>query len=1124
MQRQHLFPALYCIVLCACQPSEQAPGQSSAPTPANSADPSEFYQQGLKYQTVRYDSALLYFEQAGTAFHSLPNENRRAEDWKTFINSQAELARGYALKGRFEAAAGLLDSTLLLAHTAALEDNSLLTPLLLSQYEVFAKWNTYHPTDSLPTMAGQSLERAENATSNAPLVQAELQYYLGKEALLRQQMDSAAYHWEEAERLLEKEEGVKMKALLCRILLAKAPISADADSVYREVVALNRENLVEPYSLIIAYNILSLFNYGDNTAFLNYCQKVYEINNQVFANEYLHTPRILKFLGIAYLNEGDHEKAELYTKEAIQCAKTLGFDNEIVGLQQNLAMVLSSQGKQQEAIDINLSNLELIRQLDPELESYGENYYSTLNNLGNLYRFEGAFEKSEEYNNRSLRTKLDILGEGHQYVAMSYFNLGQLYNDWEKYDKAETALRKALDIRARLGLENGVEISNNYYHFGLSQLQRGQYEPALQSFQRSIKALSPSFDETKAFAVPALDSPLISKIELLYPLSLKARVLQLQARQHQDSTLAQAAAAAFRSNAALADSIRLGFQSERSKSTLIEIAQPAYEWAIEHSQSAYSIFREEQYLNDAFFFVEKSKYALLQDALTASEAKFLTIPDSLREMEAGLKEKIASMEQEIFQARQNGEEGILDSLEAELLAARRDWNNLLERFEREYANYYALNNPETAELKAVKDYLKEQPGTMIVEYFLGDSTLLGMGISSGYISAFHWKIDSGIYTQIEELRAILHRYGGAAFQSDEKWAQDFQQYTALCHQLYKTLLAPLLGQPEETVNRLIIIPDGMLGYVPFEALLTEPVNDKDTDYKDLPYLIHQYDILYEYSATLLLQHGRQATQRADKLFVGFAPEYGDKGLIAESGSYYSDTEIEGAYPTLLRDGVSPLKYNQPEVRAIANALGGDEMAGSRATESAFKKMAEDYRILHLAMHAFVNDINPNFSHLVFTKEPDSLEDRFLHAFELYSIRLKAELAVLSACETGAGIIQKGEGIMSLSRAFKYAGCPNIVMSLWKANDKSTKDIMAAFYKNLQSGLDKSEALRQAKRSYLLEAESPAAAHPFNWATFILIGDASPLPIESGNGSTAYYLIAGLLIIGAGVFFYRRKKQ
>ena len=172
------------------------------------------------------------------------------------------------------------------------------------------------------------------------------------------------------------------------------------------------------------------------------------------------------------------------------------------------------------------------------------------------------------------------------------------------------------------------------------------------------------------------------------------------------------------------------------------------------------------------------------------------------------------------------------------------------------------------------------------------------------------------------------------------------------------------------------------------------------------------------------------------------------------------------------------------------------------------------------MHAYANNENDDFSGLIFTQQPDTVrEDGFLHANELYNLSLNSELAVLSACETGIGTLAPGEGIMSLGRAFKYAGCPNVTMSLWNADDQSTSQIMQRFFTHLHDGAAKDQALREAKLDYLGGARS-ARAHPYYWAAFVQVGDSAPLS-ETGSFSW-WWVVVGALALILGVWFVRRR--
>ena len=131
--------------------------------------------------------------------------------------------------------------------------------------------------------------------------------------------------------------------------------------------------------------------------------------------------------------------------------------------------------------------------------------------------------------------------------------------------------------------------------------------------------------------------------------------------------------------------------------------------------------------------------------------------------------------------------------------------------------------------------------------------------------------------------------------------------------------------------------------------------------------------------------------------------------------------------------------------------------------------------------------------------------------------MNAELAVLSACNTGRGQLAKGEGVISLARAFKYAGCSNVLMSLWQADDEATAQIMQDFYRHLQKGLGKDEAIRQAKLDYLTASNRN---HPFFWGAFVLIGDDAPLR----QSSNWHWYVAALILGGIGFLYWRTKRK
>ena len=180
------------------------------------------------------------------------------------------------------------------------------------------------------------------------------------------------------------------------------------------------------------------------------------------------------------------------------------------------------------------------------------------------------------------------------------------------------------------------------------------------------------------------------------------------------------------------------------------------------------------------------------------------------------------------------------------------------------------------------------------------------------------------------------------------------------------------------------------------------------------------------------------------------------------------------------------------------------------------------------MHGFVNNDDPSFSAMIFTPD-DSLKglgydhDGLLYLHELYNLPLIADLAVLSACETGGGKYTRGEGIVSLGKAFRYAGCENIVMSLWKVNDRTTAQLMQIFFRHLSVGMNKDEALRQAKLSFLSDPKNRHFTHPYYWSGFILSGDPLPL-LGQKIPMYIYFAIGSVGILLTTLFLWYRKNK
>jgi CHAT domain-containing protein len=201
--------------------------------------------------------------------------------------------------------------------------------------------------------------------------------------------------------------------------------------------------------------------------------------------------------------------------------------------------------------------------------------------------------------------------------------------------------------------------------------------------------------------------------------------------------------------------------------------------------------------------------------------------------------------------------------------------------------------------------------------------------------------------------------------------------------------------------------------------------------------------------------------------------------------------------TALSQAFSPLPFSGDEVAGLAGAV----FSGAAATKDAFLKNVSRFPVVHLATHAVVNDSADNLSYIAFAPSSAAKEDYLLYAREIYNLPLQnTELVILSACETASGNLVRGEGVMSLSRAFAYAGCSNIVTSLWKANDESTAYLSKKLHAYLRKGFPVDVAMQQAKLDLLSDSRiHPRLKQPFYWANLIFVGDYAPVEENRING-------------------------
>lgn len=411
-----------------------------------------------------------------------------------------------------------------------------------------------------------------------------------------------------------------------------------------------------------------------------------------------------------------------------------------------------------------------------------------------------------------------------------------------------------------------------------------------------------------------------------------------------------------------------------------------------------------------------------------------------------------------------------DSIQERLLQIEQT----LEDIDASYTNFFQ----EKFDVESIQQMLSNEQ--VILQYTVADSEVFLSVISSDKIAL----IALGKKTEIMEVVENYH----------EALKNLHANHQILSENLYSKLI-PKAELNAHAYNDLIIIPDNKLSFLPFESLI-----DAETG----SLLIMKYRISYSYSLSLwqLQQQPRSFTGR--RLLAAFSPLYSTDSL-----------SIAGDVPRDTRNSshMQDIAGASREAAYIAEVLKGDLYTEARKTD--FLENRDRYQIYHFAMHAVVDEAEPGNSALVFQ------EDERLLYNELYGLSFPADLVVLSACDTGVGKLEKGEGLMSLSRALTYSGVRASVYSLWQVPDGETSEIMMAFYRYLDEGKQKDEALAAAKRDFL--QNNPMKTHPYFWAGFVLNGYSGELR-EKPNGTYLRVVFILIALSGAGYVCYRFRRR
>ncbi len=764
-------------------------------------------------------------------------------------------------------------------------------------------------------------------------------------------------------------------------------------------------------------------------------------------------PDVLNKVGVHYLLEGNKILAAQCFHDALKIAERIGAKEEAAD---SLGYLSDISDEQRDYVQA-LGYLNRRRQL-VEKSSDQEEYARTLANIGNLYRKQKLYASALEYYEKSQKL-VDAIGRKS---SRSFLNdIAEMHHLMGNEAKALQRAEQSRVVAQRAGEREDLWQARSIM---------GQAYLALNRQQEAFQALDEAINTIEFIRLHLVGGEQERELFLEDKIAPYQGMLELLVKQNR---INEALHYAERSKArVLLDVMQFG------KLTL-EAAMTAEEQAtnlqILHRLTTLNIeFRQAQQRRPNDQLQVKRLTGQVQRARLEYEtfqAEIYAAHPQLQELPAGM--------------------APLNAIEASTLLP--DANSALVEFVVMPARTYVFVFTKDISAAERAEASSDNPNTL---------------------SQAQWKVYP-INITADEMAARVERYRNAIAPADIKQrSNDFKSQAA---GLYDLLLKPAQDQLHGK-SSLIIVPDGVLWNLPFQALQTPAKR----------FLLEDSAISYAPSLSVLREMRRVHETRASSKTSERVASSDRPSAVVDSSPLslllaFGDPDLgpgphsPSSSPLSRRNQLDPLPETATEVKSAANLYGAQRstyLIGPDATEENFKRLAENYRVLHLATHGLVNDQQPMYSQIVLSRttragetDRQPVEDGYLEAWEIMRLRLNADLVVLSACETALGRIGNGEGMMGLTWALSAAGTPTIVASQWAVNSCSTTELMTEFHRQLKdrvttggSDVGPAEALRRASLTFLTTNAASRAqptgcklspgdrGHPYFWAGFVVIGD------------------------------------
>ncbi len=815
---------------------------------------------------------------------------------------------------------------------------------------------------------------------------------------------------------------------------------------------------------------VNLKKWGNFTKALEYMEQALDIHRQI------PSPRdiVRHYVNMANIYEirGNYVQALDLEKKALTISDSIGTRNYTAVILGNIGVAYEKIGDFEEALRYYERALKLAQAI-PAREAIP----NILLSIGVVYEKKEndrqAIEKFEE----SLRSAQEVGNQENETAALTA--IGDIHTRRKEYAKALSYYNQALAVSKKIGQKN--QEGRLYLNMGNLHLEKGNLATASSFFQKALET-----------------GKTMDAFDLIYE-SLGGIAAVAEKQKRYDEALKY-----YDQSIEKIESVRERLRIESYKTVFIESKLSIYE-------SVITLLIRLGRFEDAYEYLQRFRARSFLDILSPERIDFTSgiTPERFernRFYEQKLREMYERLASEYSKSKDKRNGPLIAAFEDSLKRIRNEHEKLLDEIRLHHPNWANMTGiSQPLSLSEIQQKVLS-PGMSLVEYFEGPELAAAWVIDA---NTFHCEVLPIKREKLEELVTQLRQPFKDVKEGNIHNLADVGFDLRAAQQLYEQIFQPIERHLARN-TQLLIVPDGVLHYLPFEALVTG-VEKKRHDptvlfsrYENAHYLVEKYAIAYAPSASILALERpavkpfrvdeSQSTalsgkrEMAGQLLAFGSPDFGRfKEIVPAEESKYSTAVTMSLKAS---KGLIFAPLSDRDVREVSQIVQPATLyLDKEATEEHFKQRAGGFPNIYLSTHAIVDETQPMYSLIAFAQDDDPKEDGFLHTYEIFNLQLNADLVTLSACETGLGKLSRGEGLIGLTRAFMYAGAPSVLVSLWSV-DESTAALMKIFYQNLKEGMSKAEALRQAKLKLIPTRENGMSfSHPFLWAAFVLVGEA-----------------------------------